>query len=75
MDGVESIRAGQSMGGKRPEDMSPQELHATLWQILKFRDSGRQFFFFRLLAVVTHRISDLVMKKIEKTVRIPRDHI
>jgi len=27
------------MPGKKPEDMSPEELHATLWQILKFRDS------------------------------------
>ena len=42
MDGMERIRAnGQGQGGgKRPEDMSPQELHATLWQILKFRDDG-----------------------------------
>ncbi|KAI0738947.1 heterokaryon incompatibility protein Het-C-domain-containing protein [Daedaleopsis nitida] len=39
MDGVERIRAEPSQGGKRPEDMSPQELHAALWQILKFRDS------------------------------------
>lgn len=27
------------MGGKRPEDMSPQEIHAVLWQVLSFRDS------------------------------------
>lgn len=40
MDGVERIRAEPSQGGKRPEDMSPQEMHAALWQILKFRDSG-----------------------------------
>jgi hypothetical protein len=42
MEGVERIRAstqpGGGGGGKRPEDMSPQELHATLWQILKLRD-------------------------------------
>ncbi|KDQ09037.1 hypothetical protein BOTBODRAFT_537784 [Botryobasidium botryosum FD-172 SS1] len=52
MENVEQIRArgqgqtsrgpggygGAPGGGKRPEDMSPQELHATLWQILKFRD-------------------------------------
>lgn len=40
MEGVERIRAGPSQGGKRPEDMSPQELHAVLWQVLTFRDSG-----------------------------------
>ncbi|KAJ6595877.1 heterokaryon incompatibility protein HET-C [Mycena vulgaris] len=39
MEGIERIRAGPSQGGKRPEDMSPQELHAALWQILSFRDS------------------------------------
>jgi hypothetical protein len=39
LDGVERIRAGPSQGGKRPEDMSPQELHAVLWQVLSFRDS------------------------------------
>ncbi|KAJ6470669.1 heterokaryon incompatibility protein Het-C-domain-containing protein [Mycena vitilis] len=39
MEGIERIRAGPSQGGKRPEDMSPQELHAILWQVLSFRDS------------------------------------
>ncbi|CAL1699350.1 unnamed protein product [Somion occarium] len=39
MDDIERIRAGPSQGGKRPEDMSPQELHAVLWQVLTFRDS------------------------------------
>jgi hypothetical protein len=39
MEGIERIRAGPSQGGKRPEDMSPQELHAVLWQVLSFRDS------------------------------------
>jgi hypothetical protein len=42
MEGVERLRAstqpGGGGGGKRPEEMSPQELHATLWQILKLRD-------------------------------------
>jgi hypothetical protein len=42
MEGVERIRAstqpGGSGGGKPPEQMSPQELHAVLWQVLKFRD-------------------------------------
>ncbi|KAJ7778275.1 heterokaryon incompatibility protein HET-C [Mycena metata] len=39
LESVERIRAGPSQGGKRPEDMSPQELHAVLWQVLSFRDS------------------------------------
>jgi hypothetical protein len=39
MDGIERIRAGPSQGGKRPEDMNPQEIHAVLWQVLSFRDS------------------------------------
>lgn len=39
MDGIERLRAGPAQGGKRPEDMSPQELHAALWQVLSFRDS------------------------------------
>lgn len=41
LDAVQRIRAGPAQGGKRPEDMSPQELHAVLWQILTFRDSGK----------------------------------
>ncbi|KAK2461278.1 hypothetical protein APHAL10511_006805 [Amanita phalloides] len=36
MENIERVRAG---GGKRPEDMTPQELHSTLWQVLVFRDS------------------------------------
>jgi hypothetical protein len=40
MDGIERIRAGPAQGGKRPEDMTPQELHGILWQVLSFRDSG-----------------------------------
>jgi hypothetical protein len=39
MEGIERIRAGPSQGGKRPEDMNPQEIHAVLWQVLSFRDS------------------------------------
>ncbi|KAF9071751.1 heterokaryon incompatibility protein Het-C-domain-containing protein [Rhodocollybia butyracea] len=39
MESVERIRAGPQQGGKRPEDMNPQELHAVLWQVLTFRDS------------------------------------
>lgn len=43
LDAVERIRAGPAQGGKRPEDMSPQELHAVLWQVLTFRDSGKAY--------------------------------
>lgn len=41
MDDIERIRAGTdpATGGKKPEEMSPQELHAVLWRVLKFRDS------------------------------------
>ncbi|KAJ7740023.1 heterokaryon incompatibility protein HET-C [Mycena maculata] len=39
MEGIERIRAGPAQGGKRPEDMSPQELHTVLWQVLSWRDS------------------------------------
>ncbi|EGO03783.1 hypothetical protein SERLA73DRAFT_165377 [Serpula lacrymans var. lacrymans S7.3] len=39
MEGIERIRAGPAQGGKRPEDMSPQEIHSVLWQVLSFRDS------------------------------------
>ena len=42
MEGLERIRAGPASGGKRPEEMSPQELHAVLWQILTIRDSSEQ---------------------------------
>jgi hypothetical protein len=38
MEGIQGMRAGQ-LGGTDPSMMSPQELHATLWQILSFRDS------------------------------------
>jgi len=44
MDNIQRIRAGPEAGGKRPEDMSPQELHAVLWQVLSFRDSSRCLF-------------------------------
>ena len=42
MESVERIRASAApgAGGKNPEEMSPQELHAVLWQVLTFRDSG-----------------------------------
>ena len=40
LDSIERMRDGASGGGKRPEDMSPQELHSALWKILTFRDSS-----------------------------------
>jgi hypothetical protein len=40
LDAVERIRAGPGQGGRRPEEMSPQEIHGVLWQVLTFRDSG-----------------------------------
>jgi Heterokaryon incompatibility protein Het-C len=64
MEGVERIRAGPSGGGKRPEDMSPQEMHAVLWQVLSFRDSGECSFDRQIIK------SDYfsVVKKIEMTI-------
>lgn len=56
MDSINRIRAEPSQGGKRPEDMSPQELHAVLWQVLTFRDSGTF-----LLIGVTYRGATNVM--------------
>ncbi len=42
MDSMDRIRAGANQpGGKRPEDMTPQELHSVLWQVLTFRDSSK----------------------------------
>lgn len=39
LDNIERIRAGPAAGGKNPDEMSPQELHSVLWQVLTFRDS------------------------------------
>ncbi|KAG2154191.1 Het-C-domain-containing protein [Suillus bovinus] len=39
MEGIEHMRAGMERGDRRPEDMSPQELHSVLWKVLSFRDS------------------------------------
>lgn len=42
LDSVNRIRAEPNQpGARRPEDMSPQEIHAVLWQVLTFRDSGK----------------------------------
>lgn len=40
MEGVQRIRDAPVHGGKPPDQMSPQELHSVLWQVLSFRDSG-----------------------------------
>ena len=39
MDDIQGMRANSGPGGFDPSQMSPQELHATLWKILSFRDS------------------------------------
>jgi hypothetical protein len=39
MESIERMRAGIERGNRRPEDMSPQEVHSVLWQVLSFRDS------------------------------------
>ena len=39
IENIQRMRDSATTGGKRPEDMSPQELHSILWQILTFRDS------------------------------------
>jgi hypothetical protein len=40
MDSMERIRAGPAAGGKTPDQMSPQEMYAVLWQVLTFRDKS-----------------------------------
>ena len=35
MEGVQRIREAPAQGGKPPEQMSPQELHSVLWQVLE----------------------------------------
>jgi hypothetical protein len=40
MESIQRLRDGTAQGGKKPEDMTPQELHAVLWQVLTFRDSS-----------------------------------
>ena len=45
LDSIERMRDSATGGGKRPEAMSPQELHSALWKILTFRDSCRCFCF------------------------------
>ncbi|KAF7351244.1 hypothetical protein MSAN_01555900 [Mycena sanguinolenta] len=53
VDSIERIRAGPSQGGKRPEEMTPQELHGVLWQVLSFRD--------RVMKKISHWIEAVPM--------------
>jgi len=50
MEGVQRIRDAPAHGGKPPEEMSPQEMHSVLWQVLSFRDS------------VTKKIANIIEK-------------
>ena len=71
LDSIERMRdSATGGGGKRPEDMSPQELHSALWKILTFRDSCRCCFCFALywVGVEWFFFFCLVMKKIEITI-------
>ena len=63
MENIERIRAGPAQGGKRPEDMSPKELHSTLWQVLVFRDSSMHF----IISLGASSNILLVMKSIAQT--------
>lgn len=66
MDSMERIRAEPNQpGGKKPEDMSPQELHSVLWQVLSFRDRGE---FTNLPAKIWTDVVVLVVKKITKII-------
>lgn len=43
IDAMGQNRAGSTTaagGGKDPNNMTPQELYANIWGILKFRDAG-----------------------------------
>jgi hypothetical protein len=70
LEGIERIRAGGAQGGKKPEDLTPQELHAVLWQILTFRDSGEWFLMSYLGGRHADSLNSLgsVVKKISKTI-------
>ncbi|KAG2041178.1 Het-C-domain-containing protein [Suillus americanus] len=65
MEGIERMRAGIDNGNRRPEDMSPQELHSVLWQVLSFRDSAAP-----VLMDVTEKIPGLnsVVEKIQDSI-------
>ncbi|KAF5393285.1 hypothetical protein D9757_000600 [Collybiopsis confluens] len=65
MESVERIRAGPQQGGKRPEDLSPQELHSILWQV---RCQPSHVYYRRSDASKVLTFRDSVAKKIEKTI-------
>jgi hypothetical protein len=65
-ENIQRIRDGTAQGGKRPEDMSPQELHAVLWQVLTFRDSSEHSVFMEV--VVDTYTLQTVVKTIEQTI-------
>lgn len=71
MDSMGRIRAGTSADGKKPEEMTPQELHSVLWQVLTFRDSGmpRNYTSDVDNQCTECLLSYLVVKKIEKTIQ------
>ena len=66
LDNIERIRAGPAAGGKNPDEMSPQELHSVLWQVLTFRDSGMTFKRTSPIFVLINML--VVVKKISKTI-------
>lgn len=71
--GAPGSRAGGMSGmpgpvapGKRPEEMNPQEIHAVLWQVLSFRDSG--VYTTSDAAYGRTETCTVVVKKISKTI-------
>ncbi|GBE88758.1 Het-C-domain-containing protein [Sparassis crispa] len=68
IEGVERIRAAPNHPGeKRPEEMSPQELHAVLWQVLTFRDS-----MMKKITIIIEKIPGLgsLLEKISDSVSV-----
>ncbi|KAF8186977.1 heterokaryon incompatibility protein Het-C-domain-containing protein [Mycena galopus ATCC 62051] len=64
VEGIERIREG---GGKRPQDMTPQELHGILWQVLSFRD--------KVMKKVSHMIEAIpllnsLLEKISESISV-----
>ncbi|GJJ14848.1 hypothetical protein Clacol_009116 [Clathrus columnatus] len=65
MDRMDQIRAGPQAGEKRPEEMSPQELHAILWQVLSFRDTEKIPGLGSLIDKLTENISVFIYTTLE----------
>ena len=53
MEDIGRLRDAPMQGGRAPDQMSPQELHAVLWRVLSFRDRGRHFFTRYQLGILT----------------------